>query len=210
MAQIYRGRHSAHIEGDFVVFLIGARINRPWKLRNLPWFARTMPRMLEELEQQPEAGLLGYERGFFFGGPAVVQYWRSFEHLERFARDADSSHLPAWKAFNQRIRDNGDYGIWHETYKVRADEYEAIYGSMPRVGLAKAGEHTPLGTASTAATRSGTRADDRAPVEAYLTLEPPLAHSGAGRRAGGSADERQESRAPQDDERPPSRTAFAY
>src|ERR671929_6957 len=90
MAQIHLGRHSASIEGDFVVFLIGARLNRPWKLRHLPWFARTMPRMLEELEQEPDAGLLAYQQGWFFGGPAVVQYWRSFEHLERYARNPDN------------------------------------------------------------------------------------------------------------------------
>src|SRR5690349_3847829 len=135
MAQIYPGRHSAQIEGDFVVFLIGARINRPWKLRHMPWFARTMPRMLKELDADPGAGLLGYERGWMFGGPAVVQYWRSFEHLERYARNSDNLHLPAWREFNRRIRGNGDYGIWHETYKVSAGDYEAIYGNMPRVGL---------------------------------------------------------------------------
>ena len=167
MAKIYPGRHSAHIDGDFVVFLIGARINRPWKLRHLPWFVRTMPRMLKELEQRPEAGLLGYQQGFFFGGPAVVQYWRSFEHLESFARDAGSEHLPAWKEFNKRIRANGDFGIWHETYKVRAGEYEAIYGNMPQVGLGALGGHAPLGSASTAALRAGVRSDDKAPLEAY-------------------------------------------
>src|SRR6188474_1867286 len=102
MAQIFPGRYSASIDGDFVVFLIGTRLNRPWKLRHLPWFLRTMPRMLKELEEHPEAGLLGYQQGFFFGGPAVVQYWRSFEHLERYARNADSLHLPAWKEFNKR------------------------------------------------------------------------------------------------------------
>jgi hypothetical protein len=29
-------------------------------------------------------------------------------------------------------------GIWHETYKVRDGEYEAIYGDMPPIGLALA------------------------------------------------------------------------
>ena len=35
-------------------------------------------------------------------------------------------------------------GIWHETYKVHAGEYEVIYGNMPRKGLAVAGEHAPI------------------------------------------------------------------
>ena len=29
-------------------------------------------------------------------------------------------------------------GIWHETFLVRAGEYEAVYGNMPTYGLAKA------------------------------------------------------------------------
>ena len=33
MARTFPGRYSARIEGDFVVFLIGMRINRPWKVQ---------------------------------------------------------------------------------------------------------------------------------------------------------------------------------
>jgi hypothetical protein len=32
----------------------------------------------------------------------------------------------------------GDVGIWHETYLIRAGEYENIYSGMPLMGLAKA------------------------------------------------------------------------
>ena len=32
MASIINKRMAAEIEGDFVVFLIGMRINKPWKL----------------------------------------------------------------------------------------------------------------------------------------------------------------------------------
>lgn len=48
-------------------------------------------------------------------GPSVVQYWRSFEHLERFARNPELAHLPAWKRFNRAVGGSGDVGIWHET-----------------------------------------------------------------------------------------------
>src|SRR4051795_3338061 len=167
MAHIFQGRHTATLDGDFVVFLIGMRLNRPWKVRHLPWFMSTMPRMIKELEADPGAGFLGAQQALMFGGLAVVQYWRSFEHLERYARNPGAEHLPAWTQFNRRIRDSGDIGIWHETYKVRAGEYEAIYGNMPRVGLGAVGAHRPLGSASTAALRSGTRAEDRAPVAGY-------------------------------------------
>jgi Domain of unknown function (DUF4188) len=44
-------------------------------------------------------------------GPAVVQYWRSFEDLDRFARAADDPHPPAWRRFNRTVRATGDMGI---------------------------------------------------------------------------------------------------
>src|SRR2546421_10549855 len=104
MTRIHAGRHTAQIEGDFVVFLIGMRLNRPWHVRHLPWFMATMPRMLKELERNPDAGLLGYERALMFGGAAVVEYWRSFDHLERYARDPNAAHLPAWRELKRRMR----------------------------------------------------------------------------------------------------------
>jgi len=164
---INAGRHVARMEGDFVVFLIGMRVNRPWKPRQWWFVATAMPKMLKELEADPESGFLGAQQALMFGGLAVVQYWRSFEHLERYARNPDAAHLPAWREFNKRIRGDGDIGIWHETYKIRAGEYEAIYGNMPQVGLGRVGEHRPLGSTSTAALRSGTRSEDRAPVAGY-------------------------------------------
>jgi hypothetical protein len=164
---VFAGRHSAKIDGDFVVFLIGMRINRP--LRVSSWWPvfTAMPKMVKELEQDPTSGFLGAWQGLWSTGPSLVQYWRSFEQLERYARDPQASHLPAWRRFNQLVRDNGDVGIWHETYRVRADEYETIYGNMPRVGLAGAAEHLPLGSTSTAARRIGERADDQAPLPGY-------------------------------------------
>ena len=52
MARVIDKRVTAEIEGDFVVFLIGMRINKLWKVRTwLPVFV-AMPRMLRELERQ--------------------------------------------------------------------------------------------------------------------------------------------------------------
>ena len=165
---INAGRHVARMEGDFVVFLIGMRVNRPWKPRQWWFVATAMPKMIKELEAHPEYGFLGATQGLWATGPSLVQYWRSFEDLDRYARDREGSHLPAWRAFNQRVRASGDVGIWHETYRVRAGEYEAIYGNMPRVGLAAVGDHRPIGTTSaTAALRIGLRPDDVAPVDGY-------------------------------------------
>lgn len=142
MANTINQRMTADFEGDFVVFLIGMRINRLWKPHKWMPVARAMPRMLKELSQKPESGFLGFQ---MLGGvpPVIVQYWQSFEHLEAYAKDRDGQHYPAWREFNKQIRSNGDVGIWHETYQVRAGEYECIYNNMPRYGLGKIGELVP-------------------------------------------------------------------
>jgi hypothetical protein len=111
------------------------RINTPGKLQKwLPVF-QAMPRMIRELERHPESGFLGHIMSL----GVIVQYWRSFEHLEAYARDANQLHWPAWVAFNKRVgKSRDDVGIWHETYRVRAGEYECMYSGMPPFGLAKA------------------------------------------------------------------------
>src|SRR3954466_1623056 len=115
---IFPGRFRGDIEGDFVVFVIGMRVNQPLKVRKWAPVVFAMPRMLRELEKDPDAGLLHYTRALATTGPTIIQYWRSFEHLERFARNPDMEHLPAWKRFNQAVRGSGEVGIWHETYRV--------------------------------------------------------------------------------------------
>jgi len=62
MSTVRAERMAAEIEGDFVVFLIGMRINKPWKVHKwLPVFL-AMPRMLKELETNPDSGLIGYSQ----------------------------------------------------------------------------------------------------------------------------------------------------
>jgi hypothetical protein len=135
MANVIAKRVTAQMEGDFVVFLIGMRINKPWKLHKWLPVAMAMPRMLRELERKPDSGFLGAIQSL----GVIVQYWRSFEHLEKYARDRDQSHWPAWVDFNRRVgASRTDVGIWHETYRVRAGEYECVYSGMPLHGLAKA------------------------------------------------------------------------
>ena len=88
----------------------------------------------------------------------VVQYWRSFADLERFARDRDDPHLEPWRQFNRRVADNGDVGIWHETYRVRPGDIETIYGNMPAHGLAAAVGMVPIARGrDSAAARIGAR-----------------------------------------------------
>jgi hypothetical protein len=157
MAKVNEGRWTAEVEGDFVVFLIGARPNSIVNLvRSFGDLGgrRGMGHMLKYLSEQPEKGLLGYQMGF----PTIVQYWRSFEHLEAFARDADDPHLEPWRNYWRRVGRSGRTGIWHETYLVRAGEYEAIYGNMPTIGLGKAGTLLPVAESSTARLRVRTGA----------------------------------------------------
>ncbi len=139
MVERINKRVCAQIEGDFVVFLIGMRINKPWKVWKWWPVAIAMPRMLVELAEKPELGLLHARTMGGFPGIAVIQYWRSFDALEAYAKNRDAAHLPAWRAFNQAVGSNDDVGIWHETYLVRDGAYESVYNNMPVFGLGKAG-----------------------------------------------------------------------
>ncbi|HVV07863.1 monooxygenase family protein [Amycolatopsis sp.] len=137
MAERHKGRWTAEIDGDFVVFLIGPL---PSPRHPVAWFRdlggrRGMKHMLDQAMADPDSGLLGYTFGF----PVIVQYWRSFEHLEAYASDPGLSHAPARKQYWQRASRHGyAAGIWHETFLVRAGEYEAVYGNMPGFGLGTA------------------------------------------------------------------------
>jgi Domain of unknown function (DUF4188) len=154
VTEIAGRRMTVEIEGDFVVFLIGPTFNS--KLHLLRSFMdlggrRGMSHMLDYLVKRPEKGLLAYEVGI----PTIVQYWRSFEHLEAFAKDKDDPHLEVWRNYWRRVGRSTRTGIWHETFLVRAGEYEAIYGNTPPRGLAKAGQLVPVGQESTARVRLG-------------------------------------------------------
>jgi hypothetical protein len=139
---IHRERLFANVEGSFVVFLIGMRINVLWKFHKWWPVARAMPRMLKELQRQPELGMLG---GEMWGGRTtiLVQYWRSADHLFAYARRREAEHLPAWREFNRAIGTAGDVGVWHETYVISPGGYENIYVNMPPFGLGKVGTLLP-------------------------------------------------------------------
>ena len=131
-------RLTATLEGDYVVFLIGMRINRPLRVHKWWPVASAMPRMLRELDTRPELGFLHAES--WFGRTFIlVQYWRSMEQLLAYARARDAAHLPAWQAFNRAVGNDGSVGIWHETYAATPSSYENVYVNMPPFGLGKAG-----------------------------------------------------------------------
>jgi hypothetical protein len=143
MAAVNKARVTARLDGDFVVFLIGMRVNRWWKVWAWAPVAAAMPRMLIELARRPDLGLMHARSLFGFPDIMVVQYWRSFEQLHAYATDPGLAHLPAWRAFNRAIGSNGDVGIWHETYLVKDGAHESVYSNMPVWGLAAAGKPVP-------------------------------------------------------------------
>ena len=152
---IQRARLTASLDGEFVVFLIGMRINEPLKIHKWLPVARAMPRMIAELKRQPELGFLHGES--WFGRTIIfVQYWRSMAQLLAYAKNKDAQHLPAWRSFNQAVGTDGSVGIWHETYAVAPGGYENIYVNMPPFGLGKAGSVLEAtGDRNSAASRMG-------------------------------------------------------
>lgn len=140
---IFPGRFTAQSDEPFVVFLIGMRVNHVFALSKWTRVATAMPPMIAELKRHPELGLLHAEFMLYWRGVAVVQYWRSFEHLHAYAHNRNANHLPAWAEFNRRIGANGTVGIWHESYLVEPGKFECVYANMPRFGLGAAVNHVP-------------------------------------------------------------------
>ena len=167
MSKVIPGRFTADIEGPFVVFIIGMRVNKFFAFHKWIATAMAMGPMIRTLYEHPEKGFLGAQTFVYWRGVATVQYWRSFEDLERFARDKNDPHLGAWRRFNKSIGSDGSVGIWHESFLVDAGKYEALYGNMPVFGLASAAKHVPAtGRRETARRRLG--GDSEPAVESPL------------------------------------------
>ena len=156
-------RVCAEPEKEIVVFLIGMRINRLWKVwRWLPVVV-AMPRMLKELGAKPELGMLATFS--YFGGRVlgVTQYWESVEKLQAYAHASALTHQPAWRRFNAQVGTSGDVGIWHETYSIPAGNAESVYVNMPKYGLGAAAPLFPArGERGNAAKRLSRRIGDSA------------------------------------------------
>lgn len=158
-------RVTADLDEEIVLFLIGMRINRPWKIRQWWPMFTAMRRMLKRLEQEPALGLLEAKGYAALPDLMVVQYWESFDKLEAWARDPDLPHHPAWKAYKQAVAGTGDAGIWHETYVVRPGTAESVYENMPSHGLGAAvGLTEATGPRLTAALRMQRREEDEPPI----------------------------------------------
>ena len=169
MTAVRAERVSAELDGDFVVFLIGARMNSLWKVHK--WFPvfTAMPRMLAELATHAGAGLAactastsGSRMSWSCNIGAVSSICTATPPI--------ALRPPAGLARLQpAVASNGDVGIWHETYLVRAGAYETVYNNMPPFGLGLAGHLVPAqGPRMSAKGRLGL------PVRARLDLRGPI------------------------------------
>ena len=142
-AKIFNGRHIANSKDQaFVVFMIGMRINelsKFWKW--VPVFTAMGP-MLKELRQNQQWGFIHSEFFVSWRKVILIQYWQDFDELINYAHG--KTHASAWKAYNQKIKDNGSVGVFHETYQIGKGASEAMYVNMPKSGLAIATEHIPV------------------------------------------------------------------
>ena len=174
MAKLLEGRYAAEIDGDFVVFLIGMRINSLLAVHKWGPVAVAMPGMISELKKNPALGLLGV-RAFLSGRTIMnVQYWRSFEHLHAYAHARDKAHLPAWAAFNRAAQNNAAVGVFHESYLVPAGSFECVYVNMPPTGLGEASRTVPaLGRMNSARERLRQPAEDSGSPELQPAASSP-------------------------------------
>src|SRR3954454_8223338 len=148
------GRWTHDHDGGVVVFLIGARINKPLAVRRWWPVISAMPRMLRELQEDPALGLLGVTSTVQGRGSLMVQYWRDLDSLLAYAHDPEHEHRPAWRDFNRAGRAGGGaVGIWHETLVVPAGGHESVYVDMPEQGLPRA-----LGAVTVSSARGAARA----------------------------------------------------
>ena len=93
---VVASRMTHDYQGELVVFLIGMRINKPWRPDLwLPVF-RAMPAMLAELSTDQDSGLLGYRLVIGSGGPTVIQYWSSLDKLYAYASSRDPWCSATW------------------------------------------------------------------------------------------------------------------
>lgn len=164
MTQIFPGRYTARTDEPLVVFLIGMRVNKLLAVRKWLPVAREMQPMLTTLYRHPEKGFMGGTMWLGWRSVMLVQYWRSFEALEEFARNPSDPHRDAWARFNKAVGADGTVGIWHETFLVSAGHHESLYGNMPRTGLAAATSHVPVTAELTAARKRLRREREAAAV----------------------------------------------
>ena len=163
MAEVFTGRYTADVDGDFVVFLIGMRFNKPWNVRGWWHTFTSMRPMLKELEAHPRARpalrAAGLDRRP--GRGPVLALVRAARPLRAQRRTTSTSRALEEVEHRRHGRPARSASGTRPT-RSRAGEYEVIYGNMPRLGLARAAAHMPRSPRRAAAPRGGSApAEDR-------------------------------------------------
>lgn len=145
MVPVIRERMAAEIDGEYVVYVNGIRLN---ELRALPRYLHASleaGRMFRRLEADPDSGFLGYLPAYMgLRSGAAIQYWRSLEDIRRFAHDPDGPHVPAWRWYNEEGGTDGGLGFWAELYVVKDGSFETFYRNVPPTGLGEHGSLVPM------------------------------------------------------------------
>ncbi|ADJ14635.1 monooxygenase family protein [Halalkalicoccus jeotgali] len=138
---------AAEIDGEYVVYINGMRLNR---LRALPRYLYAgiqAGRIFKRLEADPDSGFLGYLPAYMSPrSGAAIQYWRSLEDIRRFAQDPDDRHVPVWRWYNEAGGNDGGLGFWAELYVVKDGSFETFYRNVPPIGLGEHGSLVPMTT----------------------------------------------------------------
>ena len=68
-----------------------------------------------------------------------ISYWKSREHLARFAQAPP--HMKGWMWWNKTVKEHDHLSIMHEVYDVPAGNWENIYVNSHKMCM---GEHSPM------------------------------------------------------------------
>lgn len=101
-------RMAGKIKGDFVVFLIGASYNKPFKFdKDFKEMGDAMEAMVSELRENPELGMIHADSYAGVNQPGhgpdtlIVQYWKSADLLRQYARSSTNKHFGPWKRLSE-------------------------------------------------------------------------------------------------------------
>ena len=128
---------TAPLDKPVTLFLVGMQC-RSWRsLWKVPLIGRRMGQMQQELQSDPESGLL-WGANFIQFNPLTalyLSYWKSTGHIHRFVEDGRFAHKAASPEYLKRFGSDPDIGVWHETYEIEPGKAENLYMGMAPFGV---------------------------------------------------------------------------
>lgn len=130
------GLYTAPLCQPVTVFLVGVQCRSWLSAWKLPFIGRRMGKMQQELQSDPDSGLI-WGANFFQFSPLTTlyfSYWRSAEHIHRFVESNHYSHKKASPEYFRRWGNDPHLGVWHETYDIAPGKEENLYFNMAPLG----------------------------------------------------------------------------